>query len=174
MIITIYEINKAAIVHEFPPKYNTQYTIFLFFIFFYFYFFCVSYSIVICHICTTHVFQPYVINHRRIFFQKFTFQCLNTYLIDTLQCFNTYDIDDKLYKCINKITNIFASYDIFNNLSKFKTKLFAFLNVFSISCHGYPICPFLKQLIFQCVHIYEVYSYMFECLGDYHSNKRSE
>ena len=35
---------------------------------------------------------------------------------------------------------------------------------FSNSCHEYPICPFLKQLIFQCVHIYEVYSYMFECL----------
>ena len=34
--------------------------------------------------------------------------------------------------------------------------------------------PFLKQLIFQCVYIYEVYSYTFECLGDYHSNKRSE
>ena len=63
---------------------------------------------------------------------------------------------------MNKITNIFTLYDIFNNLSKFKTKFFAFPNIFSISCHEYPICPFLKQLIFQCVHIYEVYSYMFE------------
>ena len=54
------------------------------------------------------------------FFSKvYIFQCLNTYLIDTLQCLNTYDIDDKLYKCMNKITKMFTFYDIFNNLSKF-------------------------------------------------------
>ena len=77
---------------------------------------------------------------------------------------------------MDRITKIPSIYDLLKYKSNFKTKLFVgtFPKKFSISFHDFFICLFQKQLIVQYVLIYRVYFFMFECLGEYYSNKYSE